>query len=88
VKKSTVEGLERLISEKSHSNLTIVKHKVEFTNLKKGLTKLLAPGEKLVNFKPVDLFLKRLELEPSLENKDELLNAFKEIMEHLDENED
>jgi exonuclease SbcD len=85
---ATVEGLERLISEKSHSNLTIVKHKVEFTNLKKGLTKLLAPGEKLVNFKPVDLFLKRLELEPSLENKDELLNAFKEIMEHLDENED
>jgi DNA repair protein SbcD/Mre11 len=85
---ATIEGLEILISEQSLNNLIIVKHKVEFTNLKKGLTKLMAPGEKLGNFKPEDLFLKRLELEPSLENKDELLNAFKEIMEHLDENED
>jgi exonuclease SbcD len=82
-----VEGLEELRTQATIEGLRIVKGKVEFTNMQKGLSTLVASGTLLSEMDPEELFKKRLELEPNMENQDELLNAFREIMEQLGQNE-
>lgn len=84
---SAMEGLEELRTVTNVPGLKIVKSKVEFENQQKGLSTLLATGTLLSEMKPEELFKKRLELEPNLDNEDELLNAFREIMEQLGQNE-
>ncbi len=84
---STMEGLEELRSETNVLGLKIVKSKVEFENMQKGLSTLLSTGTLLSELEPEELFKKRLALEPNVENEDELLNAFREIMEQLGQNE-
>ncbi len=84
---STMEGLEELRTVTNIPGLKIIKSKVEFDNQQKGLSTLLATGTLLSEMNPEDLFMKRLELEPNLDNEDELLNAFREIMEQLGQNE-
>jgi exonuclease SbcD len=84
---STLEGLEQLRLETNVPGLKIVKAKVEFEDMQKGLSTLLSTGTLLSELEPEELFKKRLELEPNLENEDELLNAFREIMEQLGQNE-
>jgi exonuclease SbcD len=84
---SIMEGLEQLRVEINVPGLSIVKSKVEFEDMQKGLSTLLSTGTLLSELEPEELFKKRLELEPNLENEDELLNAFREIMEQLGQNE-
>jgi len=84
---STMEGLEELRTVSNIPGLKIIKSKVEFDNQQKGLSTLLATGTLLSEMNPEELFKKRLELEPNLDNEDELLNAFREIMEQLGQNE-
>ena len=84
---STMEGLEELRTEMNVPGLKIVKSKVEFENMQKGLSTLLSTGTLLSELEPEELFKKRLALEPNVDNEDELLNAFREIMEQLGQNE-
>lgn len=84
---TVMEGLEELRTEVNVPGLKIVKSKVEFDNQQKGLSTLLSTGTLLSELEPEELFKKRLELESDLENEDELLNAFREIMEQLGQNE-
>ena len=84
---STMEGLEELRTEMNVPGLKIVKSKVEFENMQKGLSTLLSTGTLLSELEPEELFKKRLVLEPNVDNEDELLNAFREIMEQLGQNE-
>jgi exonuclease SbcD len=84
---SVMEGLEQLRTEISVPGLSIIKSKVEFDNQQKGLSTLLATGTLLSELAPEELFKKRLELEPNLENEEDLLNAFREIMEQFGQNE-
>jgi hypothetical protein len=67
---------------------------VEFVSKKsngrsQGACELVTLMEMIVipELEPEELFKKRLELESDLENEDELLNAFREIMEQLGQNE-
>jgi exonuclease SbcD len=83
----TMEGLEQLRTEANVPGLHIVKSKVEFDNQQKGLSTLLSTGTLLSELEPEEMFKKRLQLEPNVENEDELLNAFREIMEQLGQNE-
>jgi exonuclease SbcD len=82
-----IEGLEQLRTETDAPGLKIVKAKVEFENMQKGLSTLLSAGTLLSELDPEELFIKRLELEPTIDNGDELLNAFREIVEQLGQNE-
>ncbi len=84
---STMEGLEELRTEMNVPGLKIVKSKVEFENMQKGLSTLLSTGTLLSELEPEELFKKRLALESNVDNEDELLNAFREIMEQLGQNE-
>jgi exonuclease SbcD len=76
-----------LRTEANVPGLHIVKSKVEFDNQQKGLSTLLSTGTLLSELAPEELFKKRLELEPNLENEEDLLNAFREIMEQFGQNE-
>jgi exonuclease SbcD len=84
---SAMEGLEQLRTETNIPGLSIVKSKVEFEDMQKGLSTVLSAGTLLSELAPEELFKKRLELEPNLENEDDLVNAFREIMEQLGQNE-
>jgi exonuclease SbcD len=67
---SAMEGLEELRTVTNVPGLKIVKSKVEFDNQQKGLSSLLATGTLLSEMNPEELFKKRLELEPNLDNED------------------
>ena len=82
-----IEGLEELRTETTVPGLKIIKGKVEFTNMQRALSTLVASGTLLSEMNPEDLFKKRLELEPIIDNEDELLHAFREIIEELGQNE-
>ena len=84
---TVMEGLEELRTDMNVPGLKIVKSKVEFENMQKGLSTLLSTGTLLSELEPEELFKKRLALEPNVDNEDELLNAFREIMEQLGQNE-
>jgi exonuclease SbcD len=84
---STMEGLEQLRTETNVPGLSIVKSKVEFEDMQRGLSTVLSAGTLLSELAPEELFKKRLELEPNVENEDDLVNAFREIMEQLGQNE-
>jgi exonuclease SbcD len=77
-----IKELDELLSTAEYEGLQIVKGKIEFKYNVKGTGTLLNNGEDISQFQPVDLFKKRLNQEPSLENDDikELLNAFLEIL--------
>ena len=45
----------------------------------------MGEGENVSDFKPEQLFEKRLDLEENIVNRSDLVNAFKEIMEQINE---
>jgi len=65
--------------------LQIIKSKIEFSNSTKGTASFLDLNDDISNFNPVQLFEKRLAMDSSIENTDELINAFKEILENLNQ---
>ena len=75
--------LDELLSNAEYEGLQIVKGKIEFKHKVQGTGALLNTGEDISQFQPIDLFKKRLEQDSSLEKQDidELLNAFREILE-------
>lgn len=78
-----IKELDELLSTAEYEGLQIVKGKIEFKHKVQGTGALLNNGEDISQFQPIDLFKKRLEQDPSLEKDhvDELLNAFREILE-------
>ena len=78
-----IKELDELLSNAEYEGLQIVKGKIEFKHKVQGTGALLNTGEDISQFQPIDLFKKRLEQDSSLEKQDidELLNAFREILE-------
>jgi exonuclease SbcD len=81
----TILGLERLLSMETDERFKIVKGKIEFKNKIKGAGSFLSKEDDLGSFQAIDLFKKRIEMDESIDDAQELILAFKEIMENLDE---
>lgn len=79
-----VRALEELLTAEQKKGIQILKGRIEFKNLHSGTSQILKPGEDINNFTAVELFEKRLEQDSSLDDKTELINAFKDILESLD----
>ena len=79
----TLRDLDDLQAQDEANGLNIVKVKLEFANKILGTSSFMGNGENVSDFKPEQLFEKRLDLEINLENRTDLLLAFKEIMEQL-----
>lgn len=75
--------LEELLTTEPENGLQILKGSIKFKNEIAGTSKLLTKGEDINDFSPVQLFEKRLEQDTSIENTQDFVNAFKEIMEAL-----
>jgi DNA repair protein SbcD/Mre11 len=80
---ATIQKVNELIMEQPYTHLKIVKHKVIFANQLNKTGQLLEPTAQLADFTPTQLFEKRLDAEPDIVNKEELIYAFKEILETI-----
>ncbi len=78
-----IRALEEFLTSEPVNGFQIVKGKIEFENKIAGTSSLLKGGEDIGDFQPVQLFEKRLDQDTSIENKEELINAFKEILESM-----
>ncbi len=79
-----IRALEELLVAEPKNNLRILKGKIEFKNQLKATSELLTSNKDINDYTPVQMFEKRLEQEESLSiEKNELINAFKEILEKL-----
>jgi exonuclease SbcD len=78
-----IKALEDLLTAEPENGLQILKGSIKFKTEVSGTSKLLSKGEDIKDFSAVQLFEKRLEQDDSLENTDELINAFREIVEGL-----
>jgi exonuclease SbcD len=81
----TIRELDDLLSRETENGLDIVKGKLEFVNKILGTSSFMGKGENVSDFQPEQLFEKRLDLEENLTNRTDLVNAFKEIMEQINE---
>ncbi len=81
----SIQALEQLLSEEKYEGIELLKGKIEFKNKRKGTSDLLKNGEGITDFTPVELFQKRLAQDESIEDQSELLNAFRELLEDLNQ---
>lgn len=81
----TIRELDDLLSCETENGLEIVKGKLEFVNKILGTSSFMGERENVSDFKPEQLFEKRLDLEENIVNRSDLVNAFKEIMEQINE---
>ncbi|MBU3658637.1 MAG: exonuclease subunit SbcD [Flavobacteriales bacterium] len=81
----TIRDLDDLLSRETENGLDIVKGKLEFVNKIAGTSSFMRKGQNISDFKPEELFEKRLALEENIANRSDLVNAFKEIMEQISE---
>lgn len=75
--------LEEFLTSEAQNGYQIIKGRINFKNKLVGTSVLLNAGEDIGDFKPIQLFEKRLEQDDSLEDKQELILAFKEILQKL-----
>lgn len=78
-----IKELDDILSREKENGLDIVKGKLEFVNKILGSSSFMGEGENVSDFKPEQLFEKRLDLEGNVVNRSDLVNAFKEIMEQI-----
>lgn len=78
-----IKELDDILSREKENGLDIVKGKLEFVNKILGTSSFMGEGENVSDFKPEQLFEKRLDLEGNVVNRSDLVNAFKEIMEQI-----
>ena len=78
-----IRALEELITSEPENGLQILKGRITFKNKLLGTSALLNKGEDIGDFTPVELFEKRLKQDESVEDTEELILAFKEILEKL-----
>jgi exonuclease SbcD len=77
------QAFEALTSAEPNSNLEIVKSRLNFKSKIRGASEAFAVGTDVADVTPMQMFEKKLELQSSLENTDELKNAFREILQEL-----
>jgi exonuclease SbcD len=78
-----IRMLEELLTAEAQEGFQILKGRIAFKNKLVGTSVLLKSGEDIGDFTPIQLFEKRLEQDDSLENTEELILAFKEILEKI-----
>lgn len=76
----TIRLVEELALSEPGNGLQIVKNKIEFNSMLKGSSEFFTLSDDISSFTPVQLFEKRLEQESNLENRTELIQAFKDIL--------
>src|SRR5690606_28014894 len=79
----TRHAFENFVNSHPNENLQILKAKLEFQNQLKGSSAVFSSGIDVARVTPLEMFEKRLEMEGHLQDKNELLNAFQEILEEL-----
>lgn len=77
-----LKEVDDMVSQMNESTdrFKILKHRVKFTDGGKDTSELFASGIQIEDLSPEEVFIKRIEDEP-LENRDEILEAFKELLE-------
>jgi len=83
ISQTTRLNLENL--QESHGNvlLQIVKSRLGFIEAEKNVNDFFTEGTDVNDVTPAEMFEKKLEMDEEIENKDELRNAFLEILESL-----
>ncbi len=84
----SISELEVLLSgeaQELYPDVVILKGKIEFQNKIKGTGSFLEKGEEITSFKPIELFQKRLDMDESIIDQSALLNAFREILETINQ---
>ncbi|NRT15842.1 exonuclease SbcD [Flavobacterium sp. 28A] len=82
-----IKALNDLLTSEPENGLQILKGSINFKTGVSGTSKLLSKGEDIKDFSAVQLFEKRLQQDDSLENTEELIHAFREILEGLQSSE-
>jgi len=78
-----IYALEELLASDGAYKVQILKGKIEFINKVKGTGSFLNNNEDINDYTPVQLFEKRMVQDESIENPTEFINAFKEILEEM-----
>lgn len=81
--RESVQNLLALVDAAPQFGLQVVKHKIMFKNQVTGTAALLAHNDEVGNYAPLELFEKRLDLDASLTNRNELKAAFAEILQEI-----
>lgn len=79
----SIRIVEELLTTEPQNGLQILKGSIKFKKELAGTSKLLTKGQDINDFSAVQLFEKRLEQDTSIESTDDLVLAFKEIIESL-----
>lgn len=74
---------EDFINSRPNPDIEIVKTRLNFKNRIQGATDVFSTETDVTDVTPMEMFEKRLELETDLEDKEELILAFQEILEEL-----
>ena len=82
---ATLDAVEELMSTPERNGFRLLKASVVFENDQRSLASTLNENHEIEHLGPQEIFERRLALEPDLENKDELILAFKEIMQSFHE---
>lgn len=77
------QAFETFINEQPNPRLQIVKSRLTFKNKIRGASDAFAVGTDVADVTPMQMFEKKLELQSGLENSDELIAAFRDILEEL-----
>lgn len=77
------QELDDLIETYQNEYLRIVKSRLHFTNKIRGASDGFKPGVSVADVTPMEMFEKRLELDGIQENREDLTNAFRQILEEL-----
>lgn len=75
--------LDDLLETYENEHLKIVKSKLNFLHKVKGASEAFQPGISVADVTPMEMFEKRLELDGSQDNTEELKNAFRQLLEEL-----
>lgn len=76
-------NLENLQDNHGNELLKIVKSRLGFSETEKDVSDFYTEGTDVNDVTPTEMFEKKLEMDEEIENKDELRNAFREILENL-----
>ncbi len=76
-------AFESFVNSNPNAKLQIIKSRLDYKNLIGGASYYFSETTDVSDVTPIEMFEKRLEIEENLENKEELILAFREILEEL-----
>lgn len=77
------QQLEELMGDETIEKIDLVKSRLNFSNKVRGASEDFESGTDVSEVKPMEMFEKKLDRETEMENKNDLKNAFREILEDL-----